>query len=476
MKGYLFLALLICSFPFMASAQSDVYYIPTKKVKTITRTNSNGEEVYSYNAKAVEKESTTAKYYNENRDVDEYNRRGGSSSDVTNQGSATEETNVEETPDNEDFKCTKHIIRFYSPRRGIMISSPYYWDICYDDVWDVYYDGWAYGLPSYAYWRYAYDPWYYNHWWYRSCWDFTWGWYDPWWGSYYWGWHHPLYWGWDRPYYGGWAFHYGGPHHYHVGWDHGYGRRSFGHFANNDGFRIGRPGINPANARVSSGGRNYRSMNNNNAIASNNNLSKSFRSGAFAGNSRSSLAGVNHTAHNMDNASKGAGYSRQVGGGGFSRNSTTSTTNSRSYTTGTNSNVNNVSRGAGYTRQIGSGGFSRNSTTSSSNNRNYTTGANGNRIYDVPQNNSRSGRIVGNTTSTNSRSNSSYSPSRTESNSRTYSTPSNTTSRSNSSYSSDSSSSRSSGSFGGGGFSRGGGSHGGGSFGGGGGSRGGGRR
>lgn len=446
MKGYLFLAVMICSFPLLASAQSDVYYIPTKKVKTITRTDSNGEEVYTYSAKAVKESNATAKYYSDNRDVDEYNRRGGSSASgvASNQESLTDEdeTYVADDPQAiEDYKYSKHIIRFYSPRRGIMISSPYYWDICYNDVWDVYYDGWAYGLPSYAYWTYAYDPWYYNHWWYRSCWDFTWGWYDPWWGSYYWGWHHPLYWGWDRPWYGGWAFH-GGHHHYHVGWDHGYGHHSFGHMANNNGFRMGRPGSSPGNARVVSGGRNYRSLNNNNIAGNGGNLSKSFRSGAFAGNTHSQ----NQMAkNNVSTVSQGAGYSRQVGGGGFSRNSVSTTSNSRSYTTGTN----------------------------------------GNRVYNTQQN-SRRGYSTGNNTtysSGNSRSTSTYTP-RTESNSRSY-TPSPSSSSSSSSHSStfggtSSGSNSRSGSVGGGGFSRGGGSFGGGSSSGGGsfggGSRGGGGR
>ena len=222
MKGYLFLAVMICSFPLLASAQSDVYYIPTKKVKTITRTDSNGEEVYTYSAKAVKESNATAKYYSDNRDVDEYNRRGGSSASgvASNQESLTDEdeTYVADDPQAiEDYKYSKHIIRFYSPRRGIMISSPYYWDICYNDVWDVYYDGWAYGLPSYAYWTYAYDPWYYNHWWYRSCWDFTWGWHSPWYSYSYWGWGRPIYWGWSRPVY----YHHS---HYRYGrpmWSHG---------------------------------------------------------------------------------------------------------------------------------------------------------------------------------------------------------------------------------------------------------------
>ncbi len=421
MKGYLYLAAIYCLFPLLASAQSDVYYIPSKKAKTVTKINSNGGDTETYySANAVANETKTAKYYSENRDVDEYNRRGSSatSSAADEPVYSDDETAVNNPQAIEDYNCTKHIIRFYSPRRGVIISSPYYWDICYNDVWDVYYDSWAYGLPSYAYWTYAYDPWYYNHWWYRSCWDFTWGWYDPWWGSYYWGWRHPLYWGWDRPYYGGWAFHHG-PHHYHfnAGWGHSFGHRQHHMMADNNGFRMGRPGSSPANARVMQGGRNYRSLNNN-INTNHGSLSKSFRSGSFASNAQANTSRTRSTS----TVTQGAGYTRNIGGGGFSRNATTSSTNSRS--------------------------------------RNYTTNANGNRVYST-QGTSRS---IGNSSSNSNRS--TYSRS-TESNSRSYTPTTTAPSRSVSSYGnsgSSSSSSRSGGSFGGGGFSRGGSSSGGGGF------------
>jgi hypothetical protein len=79
MKGYLYLAAIYCLFPLLASAQSDVYYIPSKKAKTVTKINSNGGDTETYySANAVANETKTAKYYSENRDVDEYNRRGSS--------------------------------------------------------------------------------------------------------------------------------------------------------------------------------------------------------------------------------------------------------------------------------------------------------------------------------------------------------------------------------------------------------------
>lgn len=438
MKGFLYLAaLMIGSMPLGAFAQSDVYYIPSKKVKTITTTESSTrrEAPSRYSAMASANDTYSAPYYEDTRDVDDYNRRGRNSSvsSVVDDSIAA----VDDADANEKYSCTKHIIRFHSPRRGVIISSPYYWDICYDDPWDVYYDSWAYGLPSYAYWSYAYDPWYYNHWWYHSCWDFTWGWYDPWYGSYYWGWHHPLYWGWNRPYYGGWACHthYWGHHHYNAGWDvpHTWGGGRV--MANNHGFQVG--GGRLGHHGIAQGGYNSRS---NNQIHStsvggsrstnhNNGLAKTFRSGSFAGNAQTSTS---RSSRSVANVSQGAGYSRVTtpGGGGFTR------------------------------------GGSRSVSTESS--RNYTTNSNGNRVYNAQpstQYNSRSSQT--------SRSNNYDSRNYNSTNSRSYTPPTTSSSSRGTSSFGGSSSSRGSfggGNIGGGGFNRGGG----GGFSGG--SRGGGRR
>lgn len=217
---------MVCMKPMLMQAQDDVYYIPSKEIRQIR--NSDGELV-TPTAPLAQK----AECYKETRDVDDYNRRNSAVADslVTNQPELVEST-FDQTDDEAVYPYTKMVMRFHSPRPGIIISSPYYWDICYGDVWDVYYDSWAWSCPSYSWWTYAYDPWHYNRWHFRTCWDFTWGWYDPWYSHAYWGWSRPIYWGRNRPMY---SYHrYGRP-----SWgyrDYGFGRNYMHGF----GYRGGR--------------------------------------------------------------------------------------------------------------------------------------------------------------------------------------------------------------------------------------------
>ena len=216
----LFLGLAIL-LPMAANAQDDVYYIPSKDIRKVTTTDGT----------LVPTETTVykAQYYEETRDIDDYNRRGSVITDTADYESdevtKTVESKFDDSSDDVAYPYTKLVMRFHSPHVGYIVSSPYYWDICYGDVWDVYYDGWAAYVPSYTYWSYTYDPWYYNRWHFRTCWDFTWGWYDPWYYRSYWGWGRPIYWGWSRPYY----YHH---HHYsRPAWGRGYSRYApgFGH-------------------------------------------------------------------------------------------------------------------------------------------------------------------------------------------------------------------------------------------------------
>ena len=191
MRG-LFVVTALCAMSLSAFAQNDVYFIPSKEVNEVRVNNQKVES-------KVEQTNVTYTPVTSNRDVDEYNRRGSIHSADEMADTVNLDSDVEGV---DNYSCSKMIIRFHSPA-GVVVSSPYYWDICYGNTWDVYFDAWAYALPSWSYWSYAYDPWYYHRWWYRSCWDYTWGWYDPWWGYSYWGWGRPVYWGWNRPYYGG---------------------------------------------------------------------------------------------------------------------------------------------------------------------------------------------------------------------------------------------------------------------------------
>lgn len=298
MKKFFLLISAFSMLPFCSNAQNDVYYIPSKEVKEVHVKNlpqQQSNETYT----ATE----TAPLRRNNTDVDAYNRRSNAAEDVQSQESADISSQLD---NNDDYSCSKLIIRFHSPA-GVIVSSPYYWDICYGNTWDVYYDSWAFGLPSWAFWSYAYDPWYYNRWWYRSCWDYTWGWYDPWWGASYWGWHRPVYWGWNRPYYGGWGHPHHGPGH---GWGHGFAP-GFNHPAGGGrDFMAGTESIRRGSAGgyIRQGGSNIRSMASGNGAGRNGftsnrgTLSKSFR---------------------IDGTNTRTNDAMRQGGGGFARNNGT---------------------------------------------------------------------------------------------------------------------------------------------------------
>lgn len=340
MKGKLYIASLFLSLPLMAWAQSDVYYIPSKKVKTVvTTTNrpsvSSDSRQYDYDTQEVK--AYNSQNYIENRDVDEYNRRSRNTETYADNNSQTDTRSQSyDEREMDNYNYSKRIVRFYSPRPGIMISSPYYWDICYSDVWDVYYDTWAFALPSYVYWSCAYDPWIYNRWWYRSCWDYTWGWYDPFWGHSYWGWHRPLYWGWHRPCYGGWAHsgHHFNPHWYRPIHNPGGGR----HFAHNNNYKVT---TGSAGGRIVHGSFNNRSQISNRPSSGRTGLDKSFRTGSFNNN-------VSQTSPSYNNNNGSYQHSNR-GGGGFSRSSSSSrafsNTNSSQSQSSYNSRSNSTSRG-----------------------------------------------------------------------------------------------------------------------------------
>lgn len=201
----------------------DVYYIPSKDTRQVT----DKKGLVVAPAKTTTNETTN---YSDTRDVDEYNRRGSTIGDtaVYYEEDTTRlfESSFDDANSDVAFPYTKRVMRFHAPHVGFIVSSPYYWDVCYADIWDVYYDGWAAYTPSYVYWSYTYDPWYYNRWHFRTCWDFTWGWYDPWYFRAYWGWGRPIYWGWSRPIFH--PRHIGRPMWAHRGFSRGYAP-GFGH-------------------------------------------------------------------------------------------------------------------------------------------------------------------------------------------------------------------------------------------------------
>lgn len=174
-----------------ATAQDDMYFVPTKK--NVEKSAANyGIPQHTY-------------YSGSRRSVDEYNRmavrHGSSVQSIDSVGNdivdfdAVSGVYPDSTAVNthEDYQCTRRMSRF----------DDYDW-------WDGYYAG-----LSTNHWGY-YDPW------------FSWGYYDPW---YSWGWGYgwPYYyssWYWDYPYWGGWY----GPYY------HGY--------AYYGGGNVGRPHVN----------------------------------------------------------------------------------------------------------------------------------------------------------------------------------------------------------------------------------------
>ncbi len=177
-------------------------------------------------------------------DVDEYNRRGSSSQEMTLEQVAANQTEpnveyniVDENGDDgyylngfngsqSDYEYALRIRRFHNPKFTISISDPFYSDIYFLDNndWNVYIsDNYAWVTPTWTnpwYWDYMWSPYSYTSWswrWNLGPWGFSFG-YDPLyrWGGYwggYWDGYWSGYWGWNRPYFH--HHHYYSPYYYH---------------------------------------------------------------------------------------------------------------------------------------------------------------------------------------------------------------------------------------------------------------------
>ena len=225
--------------------------------------------------------SKLAVYNNNSRDEDEYNRRYSFNTDYQTEGGADYSMDYESndtifntdsiSDDSEDFKYSRRILRFHSPRVAVALSSPYYWDLVYD--WGVY--------------DYLYDA-YYDPFFYTWGWGYGWSW-GPWscWYGPFWGWHHPYawhYWGWGPGWYHGW--HHGGYY-----WNNGRYAHRGGTFSNRGtGANIRTNALpNGGNARLSRGTFAGRS----NGIASRTSLNtvRSRANASIASNGRQSIGG-----------------------------------------------------------------------------------------------------------------------------------------------------------------------------------------
>ena len=191
MNKFFLLSLAIGFAPLCANAQDDMYFMP-KKDKTAAKA-----DAY-YNQRRVYHSGSY-------RDVDEYNRRGFSSS-YTFIGDTLASDAI-------DFYGNTPDSLYVAKQKGKYSKGKYYGYVADDDC-DYYWR--ARRFDDDFFW--AYDPWFYDDPWYRSYYgyygpyySFGWGrpwrygyyggWYDPWYYSYG-GWYDPWYYGWNRPYWG----------------------------------------------------------------------------------------------------------------------------------------------------------------------------------------------------------------------------------------------------------------------------------
>ncbi len=202
-----------------AQDYDDIYYDASKAqptTKTKVKVEKPAKTVAVYGDVPERYKLVVKDNYREERDVDEYNRRGAYEPkyEVDINGDTIYFDGDSVMYDDDMFANTRRIERFYNPDIVILSDD--------DDLVELYYDesptinlivgsDWAYS--SYG-WSSSYYPWYtgwYEPWY--SDWYSPWyyGWYSPW--RY--GWYSPVYFGyWHSPYYGWWGHHW----HNHWGW------------------------------------------------------------------------------------------------------------------------------------------------------------------------------------------------------------------------------------------------------------------
>ena len=217
MKWYLFSLLMFWGVTVTVNAQDvdddDMYFVSSKKKAAKKATsNSAAQNVVPVKVvKPVQDSESEADYHTgQLRDVDDYNRRGNSNSQVV--ARLVNDTLYVTTLDSTNQEQTY----VYGKEK----DGKYYEDENY------YEDDYTYALRLGRYHRVVFvDPWY---------WDYCYGWYDPWYDPWY-GWYAPYYrhgyyswydwgWGWHYRYTWGYPGYYHGyyhhPHYYGGGEGH----------------------------------------------------------------------------------------------------------------------------------------------------------------------------------------------------------------------------------------------------------------
>ena len=363
MKKSLFLLAMCLSSLFTYAQDDDVYFVPSSKDRTEsndTYTTPSGRSSYTPitgEDATFESSNWAVGRGNGGRDVDAYNRRG-----KNYKGFAADSLGMKDIYDQayedgyEDGSCTARIVRFYSPRAGVYVSSPYYfdyYDLCYDpffygygSAWSIGWSGW-YGWGSWYGWR----PYYNSYWGWHSPWYGSW--YDPWygWGGSHWAWHpvRPLPANAERGIVGGWVSRGGSRGVNGVG----YANNTSGRGSSSLSGRGFGNGSTNANTSRRSFGSIFSGSNNN---ANSSNANRGIFSGRGFGTTNQSGSQSNRRTFGTDNSNRSNSNSRTFNN---SNNSQPSRSSSNSGFSGRGFGGSNGSRGFGGGSTGGGRSFGR---------------------------------------------------------------------------------------------------------------------
>ena len=128
----------------MSYAQDDdVYFVPSQSQRT---QQGSARQQYQSDYDYIDADEAWGSYdaWADGRlggiDVDAYNRRAQVLPDSVVLDSLSYLYGYEDGQ--EDCSYTSRIVRFHSPRLGIYVASPYYYDYLYDPWFDYVYDPW----------------------------------------------------------------------------------------------------------------------------------------------------------------------------------------------------------------------------------------------------------------------------------------------------------------------------------------------
>ena len=319
----------------------DVYFVPSSKDK-VERTDSYTAGRSSYtNISSADSETFQSDSWADHRgngkwDVDAYNRRGRNyrgqnAADSTRAREAASLSYDDGYDDGyEDGYYTSRLVRFWSPRVGVYVSSPFYldyYDLCYYDPFYYGYAspwygwGWSgwFGWGSWYGWRPYYSSWYGWGWggWYDP-------WYDPWYGGPGWGWGgwHGGWTAWRPSHIDGGNWHVGNSHRPFINANNRTSASNgFGGRGSNFGFSNNRPAqrgtFNGANNRTSVNGSTSRTPRTYGNFDTNSRSNRSNRNNSYTPD-RNSSTQTSRPSRSYNSTPSYSTPSRGSFGGGFS--------------------------------------------------------------------------------------------------------------------------------------------------------------